>query len=103
MVYPHVTYLGPAQTEPLKRGQTAMIRELDSRINDGIYVRLLWHPDNGRVSITVDDTKTGEAFELAVREGERALDVYRHPYVYAAQRHNDNGALFTPSDVGATV
>ena len=56
-----------------------MIRELESRISDGIYVRLLWHPDNGRVSITVEDTKTGEAFELAVRDGERALDVYRHP------------------------
>jgi hypothetical protein len=51
MVYPHVTYFGPP-----KRGERAMIRELDSRIGDGIYVRLLWHPDNGRVSITVDDT-----------------------------------------------
>lgn len=50
-----------------------MIRELDARISDGIYVRLLWHSDNGRVSITVDDAKTGEAFELLVRDGERAL------------------------------
>jgi len=79
-----------------------MIRELDSRISDGIYVRLLWHSDNGRVSITVDDTKTSEEFELAVREGERALDVYHHPYAYAAQRCNDKGALSTPSGVGAT-
>jgi hypothetical protein len=80
-----------------------MIRELDSRINDGIYVRLLWHPRNGRVSITVDDTKTGEAFELAVREGEQALDVYHHPYAYAAQCCNHDGALSTQSDVGATA
>jgi len=47
-----------------------MIRELDARISDGIYVRLLWHSDNVRVSITVDDAKTGEAFELLVRDGE---------------------------------
>lgn len=35
-----------------------MIRALDSRISDVIYVRLLWHPDNGDVSIAVEDTKT---------------------------------------------
>ena len=46
-----------------------MIRELDSRISDGIYVRLLWHPDNGRVSITIDDAKTGDAFELGSARG----------------------------------
>ena len=55
-----------------------MIRELDTRISDGIYVRMLWHLDDGRVSITVDDAKTGEAFELVVRDGERALDAYHH-------------------------
>jgi hypothetical protein len=49
------------------------------------------------VSITVDDTKTGEEFELAVREGERALDVYHHPYAYAAQRRNDNWARSCPN------
>jgi hypothetical protein len=102
MVYPHVTYLRPAHADPAKEGR-AMIRELDSRITDGIFVRLLWHSDNGRVSITVDDAKTGDEFELAVREGEQALDVYHHPYAYAAQRCNDNGALSTPSGVGATA
>jgi hypothetical protein len=82
-----------------------MIRELDSRISDGISVRLLWYPDNGRVSITVDDAKTGEAFELGVREGKRALDVYHHPYAYAAQYGNGNGneGSSAPSDVGAAA
>jgi hypothetical protein len=103
MVYPHVTYLGPAHPDRSKAGRGATTRELDSRISDGIHVRLLWHTDSGRVSITVDDAKTGEAFELAVREGERALDVYHHPYAYAAQRRTDSGALSTPSDVPATV
>ena len=59
-------------------------RELDSRTSDGIHVQLLWHPRNNRVSVAVSDTKTREAFELEVRHGQRALDVFRHPYAYAA-------------------
>jgi hypothetical protein len=31
MVYPHVTYLGPAHPDPSQRGERATIRELDSR------------------------------------------------------------------------
>lgn len=50
-------------------------RELDSRVGDGIHVQLLWHPDDGHVSVAVDDAKTGETFELAVCHGQRALDV----------------------------
>jgi hypothetical protein len=34
--------------------------------------------------VAVNDTKTGDAFELPVRDGDRALDVFRHPYAYAA-------------------
>jgi hypothetical protein len=61
-----------------------MTRELDGRITDGIHVRLLWNPSDDRVSVAVEDTKTGDAFELPVREAARALDVFRHPYAYAA-------------------
>jgi hypothetical protein len=75
MVHPDVAYLGAAYT-----------RELDSRAGDGIYVRLLWHPDDGNVSVAVNDAKTGDAFELPVPAGERALDIFRHPYAYAATR-----------------
>jgi hypothetical protein len=59
-------------------------RELDSRSSDGIHVQLLWHPRDGHVSVAVNDTKTGEAFELDVRHGQQASDVYQHPYAYAA-------------------
>ena len=59
-------------------------RELDRRTSDGIEVRLLWCQNDGRVSVAVTDTKTGEAFELRVREGERAVEVFHHPYAYAA-------------------
>jgi hypothetical protein len=60
-------------------------RELDSRAGDGIEVRLLWHPHDGHLSVAVDDSKTGEAFEVKVRHGERPLEVFHHPYAYAAR------------------
>ena len=66
--------------------RTHTTRELGSRTGDGIEVRLLWCQNDGHVTVTVTDTKTGEAFELPVREGERALDVFHHPYAYAALR-----------------
>jgi hypothetical protein len=65
-------------------------RELDSRTSDGIHVQLLWQPLDGHVSVAVNDTKTGEAFELDVRHGQDALDVYHHPYAYAATNVSTN-------------
>jgi hypothetical protein len=84
MVYPHVQYRGPAHPDP-QQSQSPSPREVDSRTSDGINVRLLWHPADGHVSVAVHDTKTNEAFELPVGDGDLALDVYRHPYAYAAQ------------------
>ncbi len=63
---------------------TQITRELDRRMGDGIEVRLLWGQTDGHVTVAVTDTQTGEAFELPVHEGERALDVFHHPYAYAA-------------------
>lgn len=82
MVYPHIQYEGPAYPELHRSAIPTSPRELDSRTSDGIYVRLLWHSESGRVSVAVHDTKTGELFELPVHDRERALDVYRHPYAY---------------------
>jgi hypothetical protein len=65
---------------------THLTRELDSRTSDGIEVRLLWSEHDGRVLVAVNDSKTGDAFSVEVREGERALDVFHHPYAYAASR-----------------
>ncbi len=62
------------------------IEELDSRVADGITVRLLWDRASGDVVVAVTDAKTGEAFELLVGPRERALDVFRHPFAYAASR-----------------
>ena len=65
--------------------ETHITRELGRRSGDGIEVRLLWCQYDGRVTVAVTDAKNGEAFELPVPEGERALEVFHHPYAYAAR------------------
>lgn len=62
----------------------AAMRELDSRITDGITVRLLWDAADGHVYVTVADAKTGDEFCLEVRDRERTREVFLHPYAYAA-------------------
>ena len=59
-------------------------RELDHRSNDGIDVRLLWHPREDRTLVAVSDAKTGESFTIAVRAHQRPLHVFHHPFAYAA-------------------
>lgn len=58
-------------------------RELDHRQSDGIDVTLTWSPSRNELFVTVHDG--GDSFELAV-EPHEALDVFRHPYAYAARR-----------------
>jgi antirestriction protein ArdC len=65
---------------------THLTRELDHRYSDGIDVRLLWNQHDNRVFVTVNDAKTEEAFTIEVREGERAMDVFQHPFAYATRR-----------------
>jgi len=60
------------------------LRELDHRTNDRIDVWLLWREQDDRVLVSVADDKTGDRFTIEVRDGERPLDVFHHPYAYAA-------------------
>jgi hypothetical protein len=60
------------------------IRELDSRTHDGIHVRLLWRKHDGRLWVDVLDTRAGDAFRVDVEGDERPLEVFHHPYAYAA-------------------
>jgi hypothetical protein len=71
---------------------TAQLHELDHRSFDGIHVALLWREHDDGVVVTVADAKRGCTFELEVRDGERALDVFHHPYAYAALRGIDTDA-----------
>ena len=70
-----------------------LIRELDHRRADGIDVWLLWNESADRVVVAVFDAKSGEAFEIPVRDGERALDVFHHPFAYAAHHRVARRAL----------
>ena len=65
------------------------IRELDHRRSDGIDVWLRWCARDDRTLVEVRDSKTGGHFTIEVRDDERALDVFRHPYAYAAWRRID--------------
>jgi hypothetical protein len=61
-------------------------RELAHRRNDGIDVTMVWDAASDQVMVAVNDAKSGEAFEILVAPGERALDVFHHPFAYAAYR-----------------
>jgi hypothetical protein len=58
-------------------------RELAARENDGIHVALLWQPPENRLTVSVEDARLGDRFQLAVAP-DRALDASYHPFAYAA-------------------
>ena len=58
-------------------------RELAARENDGVSVRLLWNPRLDSVTVSVEDSRVGDRFHLAVA-ADRALDAFYHPFAYAA-------------------
>ena len=62
---------------------TSTTRELAARDNDGISVRLLWHPHENVVTVSVEDARAGDRFQLSVAP-DRALDAFYHPYALAA-------------------
>jgi hypothetical protein len=61
-------------------------RELAHRASDGIEVTLAWRKSDNRVTVSVSDSKTGEAFEVAVEQTDQALHAFEHPFAYAALR-----------------
>lgn len=65
------------------------VRELARRQADGIEVSLLWNSTDNALSVAVADSRTGDSFQLAVAQRDRALDVFEHPYAYAANRGLD--------------
>jgi hypothetical protein len=70
----------------LIEAMTEALRELDRRSSDRIDVALLWRESDNRVFVTVADHRTGARFDIALRDDDRALDVFHHPFSYAAAR-----------------
>lgn len=66
--------------------------ELAARESNGLSVRLFWSRSTNLLAVTVDDSTNGDYFELVLQEHERPLDVFHHPYAYAAAR----GVEFQP-------
>jgi hypothetical protein len=59
--------------------------ELAHRAGDSVTVSLLWRRDDNRLRVAVADAKTGDEFELDAHP-ENALDIFYHPFAYAAFR-----------------
>jgi hypothetical protein len=57
--------------------------ELAHRANDGVEVSLLWSESCQRLTVVVSDSRAAHSFELTAHP-EKALDVFHHPYAYAA-------------------
>jgi len=56
-------------------------RELAVRESDGVRVVLRWHPHDDAVTVSVDDARVGDCFQLAIAP-DRALDAFYHPFAY---------------------
>jgi hypothetical protein len=62
------------------------ISELSSRSANGIDVALVWRHRDDTAIVVVADHRTGEELALEVHDGDNALDMFHHPYAYAATR-----------------
>jgi hypothetical protein len=60
--------------------------ELAARDSNGIWVQLLWTKSTDCLTVAVNDFESGDSFEIVLRDHERPLDVFHHPYAYAAAR-----------------
>ena len=60
--------------------------DLDFRAANGVEVTLLWAKALNRVWVVVRNHRSGDEFEIEVRADDNPLDVFHHPYAYAAAR-----------------
>jgi hypothetical protein len=73
-----------ARTDPWEiHGMDFTLTELDHRSADGIEVSLLWSRMTNKLMVAVADSRSGESFKVQA-PAEKALDVFQHPFAYAA-------------------
>jgi hypothetical protein len=85
--------LGPATSAlaaPVALAALPPARELAHRAGDGLEVSLLWQPGSDALWVAVVDTREGDAFAVPVGDAP-PLEVFRHPFAYAALRGTDDG------------
>jgi hypothetical protein len=61
----------------------ATTRELAVSESAGVRVLLLWHPRDDAVTVSVEDARVDDRFELAI-ERACALGAFNHPFAHAA-------------------
>ena len=59
------------------------LTELHHRSADGIEVTLLWSRRSNTLTVAVEDSRSGETFLLPA-PADKALDIFEHPFAYAA-------------------
>jgi hypothetical protein len=59
------------------------LTELNHRSADGLEVSLLWSRATNVLTVAVEDSRSGVSFRLPA-PADRALDVFEHPFAYAA-------------------
>jgi hypothetical protein len=81
---------------------TAMdnVRELAHRSSAGLEVTLLWFRNTNRLVVFVIDERTGDQFEVFA-DTANALDVFYHPFAYAARSGIDGRTSRQPDREGA--
>jgi hypothetical protein len=79
-----VNAFSEGSTDPTLPENDPRARELADRFNDGLEVRLLWHPARDELTVCGRDHRTGARFEIRP-ERHLALDVYYHPYCYVTR------------------
>ncbi len=61
-------------------------KELVSRHSGTTEVALLWSKRTHRAAVAVLDEATGDYFELPIGASDDPLELYHHPFAYAASR-----------------
>ena len=61
-------------------------KELVSRHSGTTEVALLWSKRTHRAAVAVLDEATGDYFELPIGERDDPLELFNHPFAYAASR-----------------
>jgi hypothetical protein len=66
------------------------LKELAFRAAGGLEVSLVWNAEAGRLAVSVYDARSGDVFDVPA-PSDRALDVFYHPYAYAARHGIEYG------------
>jgi hypothetical protein len=72
----------PSNCDGLDMTDTTLT-ELHHRSADGIEVSLMWSRVTNALTVAVEDSRSGLSFEV-LAPAEKALDVFEHPFAYAA-------------------